>query len=103
MSQEGTRLTNLIEDRRRQISKMSDKKTERLRILREYDRASADAYDWLQRNLDRFEKPVYGPIVVELEVKDPRYINYVATTMGKSQGRVSSLLLYYTILITHIP
>ena len=35
------------------------------------------AWSWIQKHQDEFEKPVFGPPIVECSVKDPKYVRVV--------------------------
>ena len=41
-------------------------------------------WEWLQQNQDQFEKPVYGPPIVECTVKDPKYVNHIESLFQTS-------------------
>ena len=49
--------------------------------------ASRDSYklwEWLQQNQDQFEKPVFGPPIVECTVKDPKYVDHIESLFQQS-------------------
>lgn len=48
---------------------------------------SLDTYklwEWLQKNQDQFEKPVFGPPIVECSIKDPKYVDHIESLFQKS-------------------
>jgi structural maintenance of chromosomes protein 5 len=45
---------------------------------------TAQAWDWIQKHMDQFEKPVYGPPIVECSIKDRRYIDAMESLFQKS-------------------
>ena len=49
--------------------------------------ASRDTYklwDWVQKNQNQFEKPVFGPPLVECSITDPKYVDHVESLFQKS-------------------
>ncbi|KAF6233100.1 hypothetical protein HO173_008644 [Letharia columbiana] len=47
---------------------------------------SRDAYrlwEWVQQNQDQFDKPVFGPPIVECTIKDPRYVDHIESLFHK--------------------
>jgi chromosome segregation ATPase len=94
LTAEGSQTTSRIQAKERDLQMMADKKSEKLRHIEIFDKDTAAAYDWIEKNRHVFEQPVYGPVLLELEVKDPRYTKYVATTLGYVNGRVRSIKLH---------
>lgn len=48
---------------------------------------SRDTYklwEWLQQHQDQFEKPVFGPPIVECTVKDPKYVDHIESLFQTS-------------------
>ena len=41
-------------------------------------------WEWLQQNQDQFEKPVFGPPIVECSIKDPKYVDHVESLFQKN-------------------
>ena len=41
-------------------------------------------WDWLQQNQDQFEKPVFGPPIVECSIKDPKYVDHIESLFQKN-------------------
>ena len=49
--------------------------------------ASRDTYQlwqWIQQNQDQFEKPVFGPPIVECTIKDPKYVHHLESLFQKA-------------------
>ena len=49
--------------------------------------ASRDTYQllqWIQQNQDQFEKPVFGPPIVECTIKDPKYVHHIESLFQKA-------------------
>ena len=50
-------------------------------------RESRDTYQlwqWLQENQDQFEKPVFGPPIVECTITDPKYVHHLESLFQKA-------------------
>lgn len=47
------------------------------------DRKAWEAWNWVKENADRFEKPVLGPICLELSVNDKESANMVDKALSK--------------------
>jgi len=48
--------------------------------------ASADTaklWQWVQENQDRFEKPVFGPPIVECSIKDPKFVSQIESLIQR--------------------
>jgi structural maintenance of chromosomes protein 5 len=45
--------------------------------LKQLSAETSKAWEWIQENMNKFERPVYGPPIVECSVKDPRYTDAV--------------------------
>ncbi|KAI9721219.1 MAG: hypothetical protein M1812_002380 [Candelaria pacifica] len=45
--------------------------------LRQRSRDTAIAWDWIQSHQDMFDKPVYGPPIIECSIKDPKYVDAI--------------------------
>ena len=41
-------------------------------------------WEWLQQNQDQFEKPVFGPPIVECSIKDPKYVDHVESLFQRN-------------------
>lgn len=49
--------------------------------------ASRDTYklwEWVQQNQHQFEKPIFGPPIVECAINDPRYVDHIESLFQKS-------------------
>ena len=42
------------------------------------------AWEWLQKNQDKFEKKIFGPPLVECSIKDPRWVNQIESLLSDS-------------------
>ncbi|KAL8784967.1 MAG: hypothetical protein Q9195_008833 [Heterodermia aff. obscurata] len=43
------------------------------------------AWEWLQKNQDKFERKIYGPPLVECSIKDPKWVNQIESLFSDSQ------------------
>ena len=41
-------------------------------------------WEWLQQNQNQFEKPVFGPPIVECSIKDPKYVDHIESLFQKN-------------------
>lgn len=55
-----------------ELRKMQDVRSQRLQMLQKFDRWAYDALMWLQSNQHRFQQPILEPIMVSVNVVDPR-------------------------------
>lgn len=55
------------------LRSFDDARKRKLNILRQNDPKAYETYHELRENKERFEKPVYGPVWLEVDLKDQRY------------------------------
>ncbi|KAL8860764.1 MAG: hypothetical protein Q9178_002794 [Gyalolechia marmorata] len=53
--------------------------------LRQVSRDTFDAWEWIKKHQDEFEKQVFGPPMVECSVADPRYVDQIETLFHRGQ------------------
>ena len=53
------------------------------RLLRT-SRDTAQAWEWIQNHQDQFEKPIFGPPLVECNVKDSKYVDIVESQFQRT-------------------
>lgn len=63
------------------LDSQAGKQVNKLKIL---SMESARAWEWIQKNQDQFEKPIFGPPLVECSIKDPRYIDAIESLFQRS-------------------
>jgi len=71
-------------------------KYQRLQLLRK-DRTASDAdhvYNWLQENQQLFEKPVLGPVCLEVSFKDQLHARYLEIVAPSWVAWVSFFFLF---------
>ena len=59
------------------LEKMDDLKARRLQTLNMLDTNTYNAYQWIQQNRDKFRYGIYGPVFLDVKVKDARFADYV--------------------------
>lgn len=57
-----------------QLDSQAGKQMSKLQAL---SRDSYKLWTWVQQNQDQFEKPVFGPPIVECTIKDPKYVDHI--------------------------
>ena len=66
-----------IENTKRELSNLESQAGQQYNKLERAAKESAIAWKWIQDHQDEFDKPVFGPPIVECSVKDPRYVDLV--------------------------
>ncbi|KAK7743944.1 Structural maintenance of chromosomes protein 5 [Cytospora paraplurivora] len=74
---------NEMEATRAELSNLESQEGQRFNQLRRVDSDVAKAWEWLQENASKFEKPVFGPAMLTCSVKDKRYSNHVQSLLQK--------------------
>ncbi|OZJ06471.1 hypothetical protein BZG36_00537 [Bifiguratus adelaidae] len=94
IEREGRQLNEGINKARKGLANLDNVRTQRLERLRQQDPQTAKAYEWLEANRDRFEAAVYGPPLLELNVKNLRYADAIETLLGGSRGSDLKLFIF---------
>lgn len=68
---------------RNKLSRMQGTQGKQLIKLAKISADTAKAWDWIQQHQNEFEKPIFGPPVVECAITDPRYVDAVESLFGK--------------------
>ena len=55
-------------DVRDSLTRLEDKKNQRLEVLRRYSKHTYDAVMWLRENQDKFEHPVHEPVMLVVRI-----------------------------------
>lgn len=83
-SEKSKSFTNLILDPSRprlltycRIDNLQSKAGQRENLLKQFSPDSYKAYVWIRENAARFEKPVFGPPIIECSVKDHKYVDII--------------------------
>ena len=73
-----------IDNAKRELSNLESQVGQQNNKLEKTARESAIAWKWIQAHQDEFNKPVYGPPIVECSVKDPRYVDLIEGTFSNT-------------------
>jgi chromosome segregation ATPase len=105
LKQKGQETRRQIELASAELEAFDSQAGQQISKLRRISSETARAWEWIQQNLDKFEKPVFGPPILECSVKDLRYADMVEslfqsndflsiTTQTKADFRKLSSYLY---------
>ncbi|CAG8724051.1 738_t:CDS:2 [Racocetra fulgida] len=67
---------------RRQLKELDDVKRRRLETIRRVDYETFRAYEWLQQNQDKLSGRVFGPVCMEINIKDMQYADAIENALG---------------------
>jgi chromosome segregation ATPase len=68
------------------LQDLQNVRKQRLEKLKEKDLDTFKAVQWLEENRDKFMGPVYEPMLLEINIKDPRYASAIESILGGAQG-----------------
>ncbi|KAL6045430.1 Structural maintenance of chromosomes protein 5 [Balamuthia mandrillaris] len=77
LKEESRRRMGTIRQLQKEVQELDDVKKQRMEMLRRYSRDCYSAAVWLDNNRDKFEKPVYGPLALEVNVPDALHACYL--------------------------
>ncbi|KAF8428232.1 hypothetical protein EV426DRAFT_528601 [Tirmania nivea] len=66
-----------IQNINRELEKLQSASGQRENLLSSLSKDTYRAYTWIRENADKFEKPVFGPPLLECRVKDQRYVEVI--------------------------
>ncbi|KAI9670897.1 MAG: Structural maintenance of chromosomes protein 5 [Caeruleum heppii] len=73
-----------ISDARKDLQSLDSQVGQQTAKLKQLSRDTAEAWGWIRNNQDQFEKPIFGPPVIECSIKDARYIDLVEACLQKN-------------------
>ncbi|KAG8528661.1 uncharacterized protein KY384_006348 [Bacidia gigantensis] len=76
------------EERLNDLDSQAGKQKNKLHML---SQDTARLWDWVQQHPEAFEKPVFGPPVVECSIKDPKYVDMIEALFQRN------ILLSFTV------
>ncbi|EPQ30108.1 uncharacterized protein PFL1_02225 [Pseudozyma flocculosa PF-1] len=79
---ESNNLARSRDELKARLESLADVKAQRLETLRRADPAAHTAVMWLRENQAMFQQPVYEPVLLEINVKDPAYANAVESCLN---------------------
>lgn len=68
------------EDALAQLDSQAGKQKSKLQSI---SREAYRLWEWVQQNQDHFDKPVFGPPIVECTIKDPKYVDHIESLFHK--------------------
>jgi chromosome segregation ATPase len=84
----------IITQTKNQLKQIDDARSQRIESLRMKDAAAHTAWTWIQKNTHMFQKRVYGPVALELNVKNPLHGDYL-------EHIIPGYIMYSFIVQTH--
>lgn len=70
---------------REDIEALRSKAGQQTNKLRQTSSDTAKAWDWIQKNKDKFSGPVFGPPIIECSVKDQRHAKIVESMLSRAE------------------
>ncbi|KAL8798941.1 MAG: hypothetical protein Q9182_006263 [Xanthomendoza sp. 2 TL-2023] len=74
-----------IDQAQRNLENLESQAGQQETKLKAISRDTSAAWDWIKTHQDEFEKPVYGPPIVECSVTDLRYVDQIEALIQRSQ------------------
>lgn len=84
-----------IQDAQQELANLESQAGQQSKKLFNLSRDTSKLWEWVQNNQNVFEKPVFGPPVVECSVTDPRYVDMIETLFQKT------IFLSFTVQSNH--
>jgi uncharacterized protein (DUF2461 family) len=66
------------------------------RIKQQYPHVEV-AYHWLRENRDKFRGRVYGPLALDINVKDTRYASMIESVFGGMKGSIFRVRIFLSV------
>lgn len=73
-----------IKEAEQELQHLNSQVGQQVNKLRKFSEDTARAWDWIQNNMDLFEKPIYGPPMIVCSVKDARYTDLMEALFQRS-------------------
>eukprot|EP00917_Polyrhabdina_sp_WS-2016_P016371 GHVP01035424.1.p1 GENE.GHVP01035424.1~~GHVP01035424.1.p1 ORF type:complete len:1054 (+),score=253.10 GHVP01035424.1:263-3424(+) len=80
----GNEKSRLVENLTKKLESQDVEKTRRIGNIERYDSNTAEIYKWLSNNRQKFKKGVYGPVCMEIGLKDQGYVEIIETILGRT-------------------
>ena len=81
---EGNLIRNSIGNAKGRLTNMDSQDGKNVSKLRALGRETAEAWEWILQNPDKFEEEVFGPPLITCKLKDPRYASQLESFMQQS-------------------
>ena len=75
---------DLVRLRTEDLAQLQDLRVQRLLWLDNKHRGSKNFTEWLAKNQDRYRTRVYGPVLAEINVRDPTHQRFVESHIGST-------------------
>ncbi|KAI8910380.1 hypothetical protein EDD86DRAFT_205257 [Gorgonomyces haynaldii] len=82
--QEIARTRDDIRRKNHELHQLDNIKNQRLNVVRQRHRETADVIEWLRQNQHEFQQRIIEPACVELEIKDNRFSKHVEQLINRS-------------------
>ncbi|KAI4282716.1 MAG: hypothetical protein L6R38_002720, partial [Xanthoria sp. 2 TBL-2021] len=69
----------------KELQNLESQAGQRENKLRQASQDTFKAWEWIKEHQDEFEKPVFGPPMVECSVTDPKYVDQIETLLQRGQ------------------
>ncbi|KAF0492709.1 P-loop containing nucleoside triphosphate hydrolase protein [Gigaspora margarita] len=69
---------------KQQLKELDDVKRRRLETIRRVDYDTFRAYEWLQQNKDKLSGRVFGPVCMEINIKDMQFADAIENALGNN-------------------
>ena len=79
LGEQGNQRKQIIETTVKEKNSLQSQAGQQANKLKKVSRDAATAWDWIQKNRNAFQSPVYGPPIIECTVKDQRHADAVET------------------------
>ena len=80
----GREKSEQVHNAQRDLQNLESQAGQRNRKLHSLAPDTYRAWEWLQKNQDKFEKKIFGPPLVECSIKDARYADQIESLFGDS-------------------
>lgn len=84
LTEQGKRKNRQIQEARASLEDLESQAGQQNNKLERLSRDTHKAWHWIQQHQGEFEKPVFGPPVVECSIKDPAYVDLIESLFQKS-------------------
>ena len=84
LKQHGLTKRKEVEEAERELEDLNSQAGQQVTKLRMHSAHTAQAWNYIQKHMDHFDMPIYGPPIVECSVKDARYVDAMEAIFQKS-------------------
>lgn len=88
-------IVNQIQQGQRRLEQLESVSNQRLQNIKGFQKDTYNAVIWLRENIGMFKKPVYEPIVLQINVKDKNFAQEIETAIPVQQLFVRVLFDYF--------